>query len=388
MNTFEISSKRSKNGRRRFKVILHEIYPDSCVDEVNGVGMQFNENGITWIEEYCKNALSTIPGTSLKCEFIDEERTELCGHGETEFIDGLPIFENAVVIGQFDKGYITEIETDEGLKTVCIGEGTIDGLCYHNFVTKLDEDLMNGMAPNGSVEILKTGDNPGIVYKYGQKPHGRIPTIFEYSGYALLGVRPADQTAKILELNNLKKEDNIKMDRDEIKAIVSQVVGEMASNTNELNQCKEECANSIAEAQALVTAKDAEISELNQAIETMKAELESCKAEKDTLVTEKETLSTEINSLKATLEEAQKKEKVGELNSAIASFSDEEKGYAKAEIEAFNADPLTSEINSVVNKIWEGIGRNSKNVQAAADDCEDIFSEVCEKAVEEDVDIF
>lgn len=178
------------------------------------------------------------------------------------------------------------------------------------------------------------------------------------------------------------------MDRDEIKAIVSQVVGEMTSNTNEINQCKEECATSIAEAQALVAAKDAEISELNQTIETIKAELESCKAEKDTLVTEKETLSTEINSLKATLEETQKKEKVGELNSAIASFSDEEKGYAKAEIEAFNADPLTSEINSVVNKIWEGIGRNSKNAPAAADDCEDIFSEVCEKATEEDVDIF
>ena len=98
MKTFEISKKISKNGRRHFKVILHEIYPDSCVDEVNEVGTQYNENGISWIREYCERALPSIEGMSLRCEFLDEERTFLNGHGETDIKDGLPVFEDAVMV--------------------------------------------------------------------------------------------------------------------------------------------------------------------------------------------------------------------------------------------------------------------------------------------------
>ena len=83
MKTFELSKKDSKNGRRHFKVILHEIYPDSCVDEKNGVASEYNENGLSWIREYCEKALPTLEGKSIRCEFLDEERTFLNGHGET-----------------------------------------------------------------------------------------------------------------------------------------------------------------------------------------------------------------------------------------------------------------------------------------------------------------
>ena len=75
MKSFELSKKVSKNGRRHFKVILNEIYPDSCVDESNGVGTVYNKNGITWIREYCENALPSIHGMSLKCVFLVPERT-------------------------------------------------------------------------------------------------------------------------------------------------------------------------------------------------------------------------------------------------------------------------------------------------------------------------
>jgi len=86
-------------------MILHTIFPDSCVDEVNEVGTEYNLNGLTWIREYCEKALPTIKGMSLRCEFLDEDRTELCGHGYTDIIDGDPIFENAVQIGTFTNGY-------------------------------------------------------------------------------------------------------------------------------------------------------------------------------------------------------------------------------------------------------------------------------------------
>ena len=396
MKTFELSKKDSKNGRRHFKVILHEIYPDSCVDEKNGVASEYNENGISWIREYCEKALPTLEGKSIRCEFLDEERTFLNGHGETETKDGLPIFENAVMIGIFEKGYITDIETDEGIKTVCIGEGTIDGLCYHNFCEKLEEDIEDGNAPFGSVEILKTGDNPSIIYKYGYKDYGRIPMVFEYSGYALLGVRPADKTAKILELNqsnNVDKED-FTMGENEIKAIVSQVIGEMNSSAEEINAMKEECEKRIAESQELVKELQAEIERQNENIAELESKVTALNEANTALTSEKEALTGEINELKSNLEDAQKKEKIGELNAAIEGFTDEQKAFAQAEIDAFNENPLTSEINSVVDKIHAEIGKKyieeaKKASEHVEDDVEDIFSEINEKKVsEEDVDIF
>ena len=397
MKTFELSSRKMKNGRRKFKAILYEIFPDSCVDEKEQVGTQFNENGITWIREYCEQALPSIKGMSLKCEFLDDERTELCGHGESGFCveDGLPLFENAVMIGTFEKGYIDEIETPNGgTKIVCIGEGTIDGLCYHNLCEKLEEEIENGQAPHGSVEILKTGENEGIVYKYGYKPKGRIPTIFEHSGYVLLGVRPADQTAKILELNS--KEDKNNMDEKQVKALVGEVVEEAMKVTAEMNKCKEECAAQVSATSESVAEKDKQIAELNAKIDSLNSELEACKNEKSELNAANESLQSEVNSLKATVAEAEKKEKINEMNSAIASFSDDEKAYAQAEIDAFNADPIASEINSVVSKIWEGIGKKAKTEatvaaeqNAAKTNVEDIFAEIEHTvSTNEDVNIF
>jgi hypothetical protein len=393
MKSFELSSRSSKNGRRHFKVILHEIYPDSCVDEAEGIGKQYNENGICWIREYCEAALESIKGMSIRCEFIDDDRTEIWGHGETELKDGLPIFENAVVIGTFDKGYITEVDTDEGTKTVCIGEGTIDGLCYANFVEKLAEDIANCCAPYGSVEILKKDDNPAIIYKYGYKDFGRIPMIFDYSGYALLAVKPADQTAKILELNqsNQTDKEDPTMGENEIKAIVSQVIGEMNSSADEIKAMKEECEKTIAESQECITELQAEIERQKEYIAECETKLNALTEANTALEADKETLTGEVNELRANLEDAQKKEKIGELNSAIASFTEEERAYAKEDIDAFMESPLTSEINSVVNKIYAEIGKNAKAVSVEENkniDIEDIFSEICEKNQTEEVDIF
>lgn len=393
MKTFELSSRKNKNGRRKFKAILYEIFPDSCIDEKNQVGTEYNENGITWIREYCEKALPSIEGMSLRCEFIDEERTEICGHGATDIKDGLPIFEDADVIGHFTKGYISDIEAEDGTtKTVCIGEGEIDALCYNNFVTKLSEEIANGNAPHGSVEILRTEDNEGIIYKYGYKEKGRIPSVFEHSGYALLGVRPADQTAKILELNS-KKEDSDKMTENEIKNLVVQTVHEMSNHINEINQCKAECDQKIAEANAQIETITAEKNELQASSEAIQKALDEAREELSKKYDEISALHEELEQLRKELGAAKAKERVGEMNAAIASFSEDEKAYAKAEIDAFNADPVSSEINSVVNKIWEGIGKSAKASASvvvetnAAVNIEDIFGEV-ETASTNDTNIF
>lgn len=389
MKIIELSKKQSKNGRRKFKAILHRIFPDDCI--VDGVGTQYNENGITWIKEYCEDALPTIEGMSLRVEFLDEVRTEISGHGETEIVDGLQLFENATVIGNFKNGYIDELEINGEKQTVCIGEGEIDEACYKSFVEKLEEDILNGNAPYGSVEIYKTSDNDSIIYKYGYQDYGRVPEKFIYSGFALLGVKPADNTAKLLELNNKNKEEQNNMDEKMLQGFVSDIK-QLISETNSKN---DELGKTISELNETIADKDKTIAELNASSEELKTALEKAENEYQELWKKEDELYNEIKELKKQLAEAQAKERVGEMNSAIADFSDEEKAYAKDEIEAFNADPINCEINSVVNKIWEGIGKKAKedakivSEQNSTNEVIDIFAEVSEiNSADEDDSIF
>ena len=89
------------------------------------------------------------------------------------------------------------------------------------------------------------------------------------------------------------------------------------------------------------------------------------------------------------LSKAKARERVGEMNAAISTFTEDEKAYAKDEIDAFNANPIESEINTVVNKIWEGIGKKAKATEPvvetnAATEIEDIFSGVIASAASEE----
>lgn len=404
LKTFEISKRMTKNGRRKFKIVLHEIYPDDCIDKVNEQGTMYNRNGITWIQEYCDKAKESIKDMSLRCEFLDDDRTELCGHGETGVEDGLPIFGNAVDIGHFTNGYIDTIEDEEGVEhTVMMGEGYIDEMCYKNFVAKLEADMAEGNAPFGSVEIYKAEENDGIVYKYGYKQEGRIPTEFIYSGYALLGVMPADDQAKIVELNKQNKEDVCDMTEAEIKVLVEQTVNEMSKHTAEINECKQECEAQINEANAQKDAAISEKNEIEASAQQIQAALDQLKTEYEELNKKYDELWAERDALEKALGEAKAKERLNELSEAIAQFSDEQRDYAKDEIEAFKADPVNSEVNAVVDKILKEIGAKAVEDAAAAEAARiaeqnsakgtndiDIFSDIAsaETAPVEDTNIF
>ena len=395
MKQFELSSKKNKNGRRKFKTVLCEIHPDTCVDEEKQVGTEYNKNGITWIKEYCEKALPSIVGMPLRCEFIDDERTEILGHGDTGIIDGIPIYEDAVTLGTCTKGYIDTINSDKGEIMAVIAEGEIDAQCYHNFVEKLDNDIKEGIYPSGSVEIMRTGENDSIIYKYGYKDYGRIPMVFDFSGYALLGVEPADDSAKLIELNQNKEDVNTMTDL-EIKALVAQTVTELSNQEVEINKCKEECEAKIAEANAKVEQIVAEKNEIEATSAQIQAALDALKAEKEALDKKWEELWAENDALKKALGEAKAKERIADLNNALSEFTDVEQNYAKEEIEAFNADPNSCEINSIVDKIWQGIGKAAKTdeTKKAAEQnsnqktAEDIFGEINSAADNDDTNIF
>ena len=352
MKLFEINNKQEKKtGYKRFKLILAEIYDKSCI--VNETGTKYNDNGITWIDEYVENVKDTLIGSSVTVEFTDDSKTDILGHGETgEYKDGVPLLSNATTIGHFDKAYMDEVTDDDGeTKKVFVGEGTLDYMRYSDCIDLLSEKLSNNETIYGSVEIVRTENNPALVYLYGYKDIGRIPTEFEFSGYALLGcgVQPSDHTASLLELNNKNnknEEEIITMDEKTLGMITDSI----KATISECNSKNEEFESKITELNSALEIKTNENNDLSDKIEKLQKAIQDMETEREGFYAERDALKKELGTLKA-------EKRLAEMNAALANFTDEQKEYAKAEIEAFNADPIKSEINSITAKIYEGIGK-------------------------------
>lgn len=352
MKLIEINSKQDKKtGYKRFKLILAEVYDKSCI--VDETGTKYNDNGITWIDEYVENVKDTLIGSSVTVEFADESKTDILGHGETgQYKDGVPLLSNATTIGHFDKAYIDEVtDDDKKTKKVFVGEGTLDYMRYSDCIDLLSEKLSNNETIHGSVEIVRTENNSAIVYLHGYKDIGRIPTEFEFSGYALLGcgVQPSDHTASLLELNNKKndiKEEFIMMDEKTLGIITDSVKACIA----ECNNKSVEYESKITELNEVVETKVTENTELNDKIEKLTKALADMEAERNTYYDQIRVIEKELAELKV-------EKRLAEMNSVIAEFTDEQKAFAEAEIKAFEADPIKSEINSITAKIYEEIGK-------------------------------
>lgn len=350
MKLFEINQKQEeKTGYKRFKLVVAEVYDSSCI--VDEAGTQYNDNGITWIDEYVEAAKETLVDSSVTVEFADDTKTDILGHGEIdEYKDGVPIFKNATIIGHFDKAYLSEItENEDGIditKKVLIGEGTLDYMRYSDCIDLLSEKLSNDETIYGSVELIRTKENEGIVYLYGYKDKGRIPTEFEFSGFSILGggVMPADCKSTLLELNKKDKEDT--MDEKTLGIITDSVKACIA----ECNNKSAEYESKITELNEVVEAKVAENTGLNDKIEKLTKALADMQAERDSYWQQVEVIEKELAELKV-------EKRLAEMNSAIAEFTDEQKAFAEAEIKAFEADPIKSEINSITSKIYEEIGK-------------------------------
>lgn len=397
MKLFEINQKQEeKTGYKRFKLVVAEVYDSSCI--VNEVGTQYNDNGITWIDEYVDNVKNTLIGSSVTVEFADDTKTDILGHGETgQYRDGVPILSNATTIGHFDKAYISETTEEnadgsEITKSVLIGEGVLDYMRYPDCIDLLVDKLSNNETIYGSVEIVRTKSNAAIEYLYGYKKVGRVPTDFEFSGFSILGggITPADTEATLLELNQKKNKEDI-MDEQTLGIITDSVKAAIV----ECNNKSAEFETKISELNALVETKTTENKGLNEQIEQLNKALADLRTERDSYYEQVELIQKELAELKV-------KKRLAEMNSAIADFTDEQKAYAEAEIKAFEADPIQSEINSVTSKIYEGIGKAALAAAKKADDekkiaeqnakkeTTNIFSDLddCAKDKDEDESIF
>ena len=372
---YEVSSERHIAGRRKIKLILHEIYPSRDI---------WQTNGISWDETYTAQNIESVANMSLCVEFLTEERRLPYGHGLTEIRDNMPYLENATVVGHCEKGYITDVEIDGETKRVLVAEGYIDEMRYPKFVAWLQEKMLSD-GVKGSVEIVGRSEYDNrIIYDGGWKENGRVPQIYDYSGYAILGIKPADDTAIVMELNNKsndKQEDTI-MDEKTLNQIADVVKASVNQTVTELNTKSEEYEGKISELNSQVAAKDQEIAELNEKLSAAQAD----SAAKDQTI---EAQNTELNSLKEANAALEKEKKLAELNSALAEFSPEEQALAQAEIDAFKADPNSVELNSITSKICVEMVRKNKEARTnEQNSAPDIFGGVNTPEDKGDVDIF
>ena len=384
----ELSSKSSKGGRRKIKMVLLTIHNEG----------EKNLNGISWKEEYVLNNLESAKGIPICASFLNEEKDEPLGHGYTDTVeigDGKsePLFNDSECCGVIEDAKIEDLEINGEIKRVLVGYGVLFYQRYKNFCDYVKEQIKISEVKS-SIEIVGK-DGGSIVYDGGYNEDIRYPQIFDFSATAILGIKEADENCYVLEVAqaNQNKEEQNNMDEKMLQGFVSEIK-QVISETNSKN---EELSKTITELNEVIANKDTTIAELNASSEELKTALEKAQEDYQEIWKKEDELYNEIKELKKQLAEAQAKERVGEMNSAIADFSDEEKEYAKAEIEAFTADPINCEINSVVNKIWEGIGKKSKEdakviaEQNASNNVEvdDIFAEVCEiNSAEEDESIF
>ena len=397
MKRFELSNKKAKDGMRDIRIVLHEIYPEDSFS-ADGTGSQTNLNGLAWREKWVEMNKNSIEDKSIRVEFLDDERIETWGHGATDIgADALPHFEDATVIGHFKKAEIEDVSFgDNDIRRCLVGYGVVDAMCYPAYVDKLESDFENGETIHGSVEIIKDSEYDSIVYENGYHEDSRTPQFYQYSGYAILSVKEADPSAVLLEINN--KEESNQMTAEEIKALVEQTVSELNNQNDAIEQIKAECDAKVAEANEARDAAIAEKNELSASSEKIQEALNEARADIDKKYDELNTLYAEIETLRKELGDAKARERVGEMNEAIKQFSDEEKAYASEEIKAFNEDPMNVEINSIVNKIYEEIGKNAKakaasevkivEQNAAQADVEDIFGVVEDPKNDEDTSIF
>ena len=366
---FELSSKKYKNGRRKFTAVLYKLQPPESV--IDGVGTQYNKNGLTFLEEYSSAQLDSIKDMSVTVSFLDEERTQILDHGFTEMNteDGLPTFDNATTVGHFTKGYIDDVEINGEMVRCVIGDGFLDEMRYHAFIEKLDEDLANGNSIEGSIEIYRDENHETIVYANGYREKGRIPQYFIHSGWAMV-MNPADTNSQLLELNeNKNKEEKNKMDENKIIEVIQKAI-------TETNSVKADSEAKIAELNSQIEAKDTEIKELNEAKEVA----ETNASEKDSKIAE---LEAENSKLKEELAACKKKELCSAFDEKRAVYTDEQKACVESEINSYKENPMEGDADAIISKICVNIvakqmedAKVAEQNSAKEDDKVDIFSEV------------
>lgn len=190
-------------GRVKIRMSALEIVPDNSY---------YNDNGISWLEEWINENIKSAIGMPYVVSWFDEENQIPSDHGTMSYDeDGYVEFEG-VAVGTVLDAYIEDVEIDGEVKKLLMTEGYLYKQRYSKFVDWLKKELKNGKV-YGSIEINGKGKNKTIEYldgatnEDGSRKMGRIPTQFDFSGLAILYlVNPADKSSIVFEVNNKEGE--------------------------------------------------------------------------------------------------------------------------------------------------------------------------------------
>lgn len=365
----EINQNKKYAGRTNIKWILLEIH-----DSPN----QWNKNGITWKEEYIRKNIDSVRNMPIAVEFLNElEKDEPYGHGLTNIVDGEPLFEDSVVVGVAEQGYIDVVEVNSKKIKALIAEGYIYNQRYPEFVKWLRSQMSEGNMPETSVEICASDGNKTIIYEDGYKEKGRIPMIFDFSGSAILGIPPADNNALVIELNQ-EKGDKKMADSKEIIELSQK----LEKKNTEINELKDSLSKKEEEL-------DRVTSELNEKIEEVDGLVKELKELKE----ENKKLLTELNELREYKKSVENERLETELNSKLEAYTEEEIKIAEKGIEDFKKNPSQEKLNKIISEINSAIAqkileerKKSKVVESNNEDKpEDIFGDVVETNSNEEV---
>lgn len=200
-------------GRRKVKVVLHEIYPDRT---------HWNRNGITYLEQYTRDNADSVKGMPLCAEFLDDDKEVPYGHGLTGQIRNMPVFEDSVQVGAFEDWSIEDIEIDGEMRRCLCATGYINESRYPRFVEWLEKQLESGSPVYGSVELSGTKDNDGeIIYDGGWKEQGRVPMIYDYIGHSIISIAPADDAALVTAFDMARGEFDDVFDKEKVESCTS-----------------------------------------------------------------------------------------------------------------------------------------------------------------------
>ena len=393
-NILELSKKATQGGRVPIKIALLKIHED--VNETN-------KNGIHWELEYVKKAMESAKMMPICAEFCTEEKSTPFGHGLTETIisdDGIkePLFQNSETVGVIENVSIEDIsEGDSTIKVLC-GNGYLFNQRYPNFVkwvrqnyalSQVDTSIEIMGLPENNNKILYLEDNPTDEY--------RTPMAFLFSGTAIISLSPADDDAVVLEVaqkQEIKEENKLmEFNLDDFKSAIKSTILECNAKDETFISEINELTEQLKKKETCIEEKDKEICALTASVEQVQKALDDLKAEHDSYWIEREVLEKELGKLRA-------EKRISELNEAIKEFTDDERKFAESEINSFNENPMNSEIDAIVSKIYAEIGKAKKatdekvtelNSKKNDVDVEDIFSEMCAEALtseDDDTNIF
>lgn len=389
-NILELSKKATQGGRVPIKIALLKIHED--INETN-------KNGIHWELEYIKKAMESAKMMPICAEFCDDEKSTPFGHGLTETVisdDGIkePLFQDSETVGVIENVSIEDISDGESSIKILCGTGYLYNQRYPNFVkwvrknyalSQVDTSIEIMGLPENNNKIVYLEDNPTDEY--------RTPMDFLFSGTAIISLSPADDDAVVLEVaqkQELKEENKLmEFNMDDFKSVIKSTILECNAKdktfTSEINELTEQ----LKEKETCIEEKDKEICALTASVEQVQKALDDLKAEHETYWIEREVLEKELGKLRA-------EKRISELNEAIKEFTEDEKKFAESEINSFNENPMDSEIDTIVSKIYAEIGKAKKATEEKVTeqnnkkndvDVEDIFSEMCaETLVDEDND--